>query len=48
MGSLTTHWKRPPMPHPTVRSDLHEPLDAHGNLLAEITFYGTFFFDDLS
>jgi hypothetical protein len=36
------------MPKPSIAADVHEPLDIHGNFLAEITFDSTFLVDHLA
>src|SRR5215471_17966126 len=37
MGALTTNWKAAPVPQPSIATEVHQPLDVHGNLTAEVT-----------
>ena len=36
------------MPLPAIRLDVHQPLDVHGGVLAEIAFHIALLFDDLA
>src|SRR6266446_9575381 len=43
---LAAHRQRAPVPHPAVAADFHQPLDVHGDLLAEIAFDAALLLDD--
>ena len=36
--TLTTHWQTATMAEPTVAADVHQSLDVHGGLAAEVAF----------
>src|SRR4051812_47158499 len=42
---LTAHRQVAPVAQPAIAADLHQPLDVHGNLLAEISFDAALLFD---
>src|SRR5262245_21523906 len=44
-GPLAVNREIAPVPHAAVAADLHQPLDVHGDLLAEIAFHPTLLFD---
>jgi hypothetical protein len=48
MGSLTSNRKAAAVPKPSITTDVHEPLDVHGDFLAEITFDPTLLVDHLT
>jgi hypothetical protein len=46
MRTLAANRKPAPVPETAVGAHLHEPLDVHGEFLAEIALYGAFLFED--
>src|SRR5712691_12020262 len=47
VGALAAHGQVAAMAHPTVGADLHQPLDVHGHVLAQVAFHVAFLVDDL-
>src|SRR5712691_3702150 len=47
VGALAAHGEVAAMAHPAVGADLHQPLDVHGDVLAEVAFDVAFLVDDL-
>src|SRR5262245_43107490 len=43
--ALPAHRQVAAVPHPPVTADFHQPLDVHGDLLAQISFNAALFFD---
>src|SRR6185295_1793383 len=48
LGALSTHGQTSPVTEAAVRSNFHEPLDVHGDFLAEVTFNAILLFDHFS
>src|SRR5688572_22669169 len=45
--ALPAHRQVPAVAHPAVGADLHQPLDVHGHVLAEVAFHATLRVQDL-
>src|SRR5438445_5078286 len=47
VGALSAHGQVAAVAHPAVGADLHQPLDVHGDLLAQVALHFAFLVDDL-
>src|SRR5262249_35674908 len=45
-GALAAHRQAAPVAHPAIAANLHQPLDVHRDLFAEVSFHAALFFDD--
>src|SRR5262249_51162626 len=45
--ALAAHGQVPAVAHPAVGADLHQALDVHGDLLAQVALHVAFLIDDL-
>src|SRR5712691_10840134 len=47
VGALAAHGQVAAVAHPAVGADLHQPLDVHGDFLAEVALHAALHVDDL-
>src|SRR5580765_4089355 len=48
LGALAAHRQVAAVPQPAEAADLHQPLDVHGDVLAQVTFHAALLLDHLA